>query len=397
MALFESPPTAPLDPSELARGISQVLQPRREELIDLCRAETGMTQRDSEESIDGCFLFLERFKSHRPPVKRESSIERLIEIHPAPWGTILVILPQNAFLYLGLVTLLHGLACRNRMVLKAPSGSPGTAAILSQAIREAGLDPARAEVVTTGAKQLLDGFLASPSPGLVHYFGSSGRIPDLAADCYRAGKGFIADGEGNTWVYVDEGCDPEYAAEILAAGATRYNGQTCTSVNGAIVHPSVYRRVFPLLRGKLTGAEVGSEEAAAQILETLKAAGGEVLCGGVQDGSYLEPTVITDPDFGSGLVREGVFGPAMWIAAGDDSDFRRLWPSNRYPLCAAVLGPSVDPSDWVGLPNLARLVINGDPSVEDPLEPWGGYPASGNSRVSSWQEKYTRTVQVDRP
>jgi acyl-CoA reductase-like NAD-dependent aldehyde dehydrogenase len=256
-----------------------------------------------------------------------------------------------------------------------------------------------AAVVTVGAKELLDEFFASSEPGLVHYFGSSGRIADLAAACFRARKTLIADGEGNTWVYVGADCAPEFAAEILASGSTRYNGLTCTSVNGAIVHPDQYRFVRDALLARLSpmeAASVGSEEAAAYCFETLTSAGGDFLAGS-HKGAAIKPTLVAMPESSSRLVTEGVFGPGMWIAAGTEDEFRSLWLSNRYPLCAGVLAASVNAHSWVGLPNLARLVINGDPSIEDPLEPWGGYPACGNAKVTGWAEKYSRTVQVDRP
>jgi len=49
------------------------------------------------------------------------------------------------------------------------------------------------------------------------------------------------------------------------------------------------------------------------------------------------------------------------------------------------------------MPNLARLVVNGDPSVEYMYEPWGGYPATGANTVSHWHRKYLRSVQVVSP
>ena len=49
------------------------------------------------------------------------------------------------------------------------------------------------------------------------------------------------------------------------------------------------------------------------------------------------------------------------------------------------------------MPNLARLVVNGDPCVEYIYEPWGGYPATGTNTVSHWHRKYLRSVQVVSP
>jgi acyl-CoA reductase-like NAD-dependent aldehyde dehydrogenase len=298
------------------------------------------------------------------------------------------------------VCLTHGLDAGNCVVLRVPSGSHESAFLLASALSRAGTMNPFVHLIEAPAKAVLDAFYASRSPGLVHYFGGSGRIPDLLAVAFRAGKGCIADGEGNTWVFVAEGCDPAVAAEVLSIGSTRYWGQTCTSINGAIIHPSLWEEVARLVRNRFLKMEPGSPgdaDSARACLETLTSSGGAVLVGGDVSGALLSPTLIGAPPRSSALVREGVFGPGLWIDIGDEAYFRRLWLENRYPLCACVLGPDVDVASWSALPNLARLVVNGDPSLEDPLESWGGYPPSGNSRVSGWTEKYRRTVQVDQP
>jgi acyl-CoA reductase-like NAD-dependent aldehyde dehydrogenase len=108
--------------------------------------------------------------------------------------------------------------------------------------------------------------------------------------------------------------------------------------------------------------------------------------------------VITDPATDSPLVREGFFGGGLWITAGDRDAFIALWQNNQYPLCASVLSPTADPAWWAArLPSVARLVINGDPSIEYIFEPWGGYPSSGMNSVGVWYEKYQRVVSIDAP
>ena len=123
-----------------------------------------------------------------------------------------------------------------------------------------------------------------------------------------------------------------------------------------------------------------------------------MLAGGSRDGNLLAPTLAAEPREDSELVSHGFFGAALWLAPGDIDRFAALWRRNRYPLCAGVLTRSGDPQRYLhGLPGVARLVVNGDPSVEYMYEPWGGYPASGANAVSYWHRKYLRTVQVDCP
>jgi acyl-CoA reductase-like NAD-dependent aldehyde dehydrogenase len=134
---------------------------------------------------------------------------------------------------------------------------------------------------------------------------------------------------------------------------------------------------------------------AAWCTSQMQESGGEIVLGGTSNGNYLPASLVEKPNLESALVREGLFGPALWIAPGTREDFVKLWPTNQYPLCAGTFSDS-DQMWWLShLPNVARIVFNGDTSIEHIFEPWGGYPASGANTVSIWHEKYTRVVSVD--
>jgi acyl-CoA reductase-like NAD-dependent aldehyde dehydrogenase len=246
--------------------------------------------------------------------------------------------------------------------------------------------------------------MASCRAGLLHFFGSSRRAAELIARGFEAGKSVLIDGEGNVWIYVDRTVDAEGAAQLLVEGAFRYNGQTCTSINGAIVHPELFDQVLTRVvaqTSSLREDQIGpvfNERQAAWCLDRVEQSGGEILVGRKRNGAYVSPTVVISPDPNSDLVREGVFGPVLWLAKGDEAEFASRSSHNRYPLCAAVLQEPAKLSEWASrLPGVARLVLNGDPSIEDPFEYWGGYPPAGQNPVSAWPAKYRRTVQADLP
>jgi acyl-CoA reductase-like NAD-dependent aldehyde dehydrogenase len=221
----------------------------------------------------------------------------------------------------------------------------------------------------------------------------------------------LIDGEGNAWIWVDEDTPLDYACDILTSGALRYNGQTCTSINGAVVHPRIYDQLQERLVDRWKGIKFGSpveagiqvgplmsEAQTEQCLARIESSGATVLVGGHRHGSLMAPTLAAEPSEASELVSHGFFAPALWIAPGDAERFAALWPRNRYPLCAGVLTRSDDVKQHLDrMPNLARLTVNGDPSLEYLYEPWGAYPASGTNTVSHWHRKYLRTVQVDAP
>lgn len=426
--LLQSPiNNAPLDAEELDRFLESLhhemraLQPL---LIDACRWETGFSRADCEELQAGALDYLEGFTHYRqstlkPPIPPSKYFvenqERHIHLADQPWGTIAIVLPQNASTLVGIVALSNALTTGNRIILRPPLQCARSSALLAWAIERA-VQSAPAvkswvSLVMTRARPFLQELCAAPLSALIHYMGSSGHVPSLMADAWNGGKGLIADGTGNVWVWVGPDAPPDEAAQILTSGALRYNGQTCTSINGALIHPAIYNEVRERLltrwqalivaAGPHAEGDVGplfDEAQATWCEEQLKQSGGGVLSGGRREGNLLAPTLMEHPNQESSLVREGVFGPALWISSGDADTFQSWWMNNRYPLCAGVLGISPDEAatSWP-LRNVARMVVNGDPSVEHIYEPWGGYPSSGFNAVGEWMHKYLRTISLDMP
>jgi acyl-CoA reductase-like NAD-dependent aldehyde dehydrogenase len=114
------------------------------------------------------------------------------------------------------------------------------------------------------------------------------------------------------------------------------------------------------------------------------------------DGAYFTPAVLEGVESGDTLVREGLFGPAVWMRSIRRDEIRRWIRANRFPLSDTVLSlrPEVV-SEFVGHARAARVCVNVDPSVESMFEPWGGYPPGSLNPVSLWSSKYRRTYQLD--
>lgn len=431
------PPCRPLSASEIERfcaAFSQELHDLRAPLGEAMAAETAFTPADCAEMLQGTLDFVQcfpaAFRAAQAPAPARVFYDngggtpasaapprRVIQQTRVPWGTVVVVLPHNAFLVLGVTVLLNALATGNRVILRAPLQSGRSAALLGTALRAAGgplLE--QISVVLMGARAFLQVLCAAQCfPCLLHYLGSARYAPQLLSDAFAAGKPTLIDGEGNTWVWVGPDTPLDTAATILTQGALRYNGQTCTSVNGAMIHPALYPALRTLLRERWSRLRCGDPRAAegdqvdvgpvfdaaqAQSCQSRVAeSGGAILCGGQRDGNQLTPTLVDAPSPRSALVSEGLFGPALWIAPGAAEKFCAWWRErNRYPLCAGVLSPSADAVWWLGqLPDLARLSLNGDPTCESVFEPWGGYGGSGADPVGFWRDKYTRAVQVDQP
>ncbi len=417
-AFAQRGPAREFDSDRFCKLLTRALKRRRTLLKEAITLETGFVERDADELLEATFAFLngisnryalptERVALHSYPFHGDT---RSIRLGFAPWGLVAIVLPHNAFLPLAVTCGLSARACGNHVVLKAPLQSARSAAILADAFLDSGLESEGISIVLARGREFAASFLECERSGMLHFFGSSEPVAELASRSFQAGKHAVFECEGNVWAYVGPDA-PASTADLLLSGTIRFNGQTCTSVNGVVVHPELFAtvrdelgdRVSSLVTGdpKDPATQVGplfDEQLAERNLQILSNSGGRLLCGGGGSGSLLFPALIESPDPRSELVSEGVFGCALWIASGTEEDFVRLWPSNRFPLCAAVYEGPDSRDAWLSrLPNLARLCVNGDPSHEDPFEPWGGYPCSGNSPVAVWIDKYRRTCQVDAP
>jgi hypothetical protein len=134
---------------------------------------------------------------------------RQIRMARAPWGTVAVVLPQNAFLLLAVTCLLNALAAGNRVVLRAPTQSARSAALLGVALDEA-LPPAHqaaVSVVVARAREFVDALCRSPLPCLLHYMGGSRHAPICWTGVSR-GQGRPRRRRRNGWVWVAEDADP---------------------------------------------------------------------------------------------------------------------------------------------------------------------------------------------
>lgn len=415
-ALLDSDvPDVELDLNVEAALLAQALKDRRQLLVEATVHETGFTVSDSQDLIDAAITVAERL-FHGEPQGPETSIVsvkegRRLRLSSAPYGKVAVVLPQNAFPYMAVLCGLSALAAGNRVVLRAPSQCAASVRQLGRCFDACPGLRAHVSLVLADGRTFAGQALDSEPTRLLHVMGSSQTGASYLESGFLSGTSLIVDGDGNTLAYVGKSADVESSTQKLATGSTRFNGQTCTSVNGVVAHPDVVEELVTRLVGECRSLKAGgpfdsqtnvgplfSGNGAARILDLVALSGAQVVAGGEAQGQLLLPTLAVDPSFESDWVRSGVFGPALWVSSGDESDFMKVWRRNRYPLCAAVFESDPDLDTWTRrLPGLARLVVNGDPSDEDPLEPWGGYASSANSPVSSWPERYSRTVQADVP
>lgn len=381
--------------------------------------ETGFVAKDTAEIVDGAIEFLTDFeafvreKSARRQVIRHSysgGSQREMQIMQRPFRCIAAIVPQNASLSLGITIIASALFSGARVVLRPSLQCASTGSLLSRVVRASNPPGARVDVINCLASDFLASCNASRNVDLIHYIGSNQYALQVFMDAFAAGKTCLLDGQGNGMLYVDDTFPLDEAVRLITSGATRFNGETCTSVNGVLVEEVVYNNIrealveafrnlrvgHPLAHGVQVGPLFSEKQANELRGSLLGAPGGRILCGGEVEGAYFTPAILEGVRLEDPIVQCGFFGPAVWIHRVREDPMLDWFRANQFPLSDTILSTREDAIRALARNSrAARICVNGDPSVESMFEPWGGYPPSGLNPVSEWTEKYTQAFQLD--
>ena len=393
----------------------------REQLVESTVLETGFIVEHSREIVDGAIEFLRDFERHtraqsprksRAPHSYSSASDREMAITHRPYRWVGAMVPQNASFTLAITIIASALYAGARVLVRPSLQCGATAALLAEMVERSRPPDGSVLIVNSLAKDFLSACHASDEVELIHYIGSNQYALSVFVESFAAKKMCLLDGQGNGMLYVDRGFPVEEAVRLIVSGATRYNGETCTSVNGVLVN----ERDYPAVRDGLVEAfgrlrvgdpnapdtEIGPLFSRPQTEELVAALRGNdshrVLCGGTAFGAYLAPAVVEGVRPDDRLVREGVFGPAVWIQPVREEELPRWLRANTFPLSDTILTERREQVSAFALNSrAARICVNVDPAVESMFEPWGGYPPSGLNPVSIWIDKYRRAYQLDGP
>ena len=410
--------TPPEDLFGFFRRLERELGARREDLIGVTVAETGFILRDATETVDAALDFLGSFETfvgrHASPDlvfhhSYSSSTRRSMRLTSRPYRMIAALVPQNASLSLGITILAAALYAGSRVLLRPSLQTASTGALLAEAVAASDPPEGRLDVVNSLAATFLEAACASEHVEVVHYIGSNRHAASVLHQTFDAGKLCLLDGQGNGMLYLDETYPLETATRLITEAATRFNGETCTSVNGVLVEASLYPRLrnaliesfgsLPVGDPFQEGTRVGPLFSAgqAELLRSLLCSdGARLLCGGEVTGAYIRPAVVEGVDPAHPMVREGLFGPCVWIQPVRRDDVPRWLAANRFPLSDAVLSARPDSvREFARLSRAPRVCVNADPSIESMFEPWGGYPPGSLNPVSPWIQKYRQSYQLD--
>ncbi|MGH9034948.1 MAG: aldehyde dehydrogenase family protein, partial [Acidimicrobiia bacterium] len=321
---------------------------------------------------------------------------RLGFVKRVPVGVVAAVTPFNFPLNLVCHKVAPALAAGCPVVLKPSPVTPLTALAVAGVLEEAGLPRGWLNVVTC-TDGVAPGLVTHPGVAMVTFTGSPGvgfSIRAAAPD-----KKVSLELGNNSPVIVEPDADWRAAAAKVAVAGNVYAGQTCVSVQRALVHRSVAEPFTDDLVARVSRLVVGDPqdeatevsaliepEAADRVADWVaeaQSSGAVVRCGGERvGGSVLSPCVLSEVTPDMKVSHAEVFGPVVGVQAYETfGEALDLANDTRYGLQAGVftsdLGKALLAADAL---DFGGVLVNEVPTWRADHMPYGGVRHSGNTR-----------------
>lgn len=287
------------------------------------------------------------------------------------------------------------LAAGNTVVHKPAPQTPLTSLYLAELMEEAGV-PEGVFNVVLGDADVGQALVQHSDVAMIAFTGSD-KVGEIIQS--QAGlKKLLMELGDNSAVIIDEDANLERALPASVMGAFAYAGQVCLQAQRFYVHENIADKFIPAFvqgagRPKLGDpldpeTDIGPmiDEASAiraeQWLEAAVANGAEVLCGGKRNGSFFEPTILTNVKQDDKILCNEVFAPIVTVTKVKDlQQAVDHVNASAYGLACGLFTNNIDRA-FAAIKHLqtGNVFINDSSVYRTDHMPFGGVKRSGYGR-----------------
>ena len=386
----------------LITQFTQLLRARQHELAELLTREQGKPLAQSIAEIDRGAAQAEGMLRIDIPVEViADDAEKHIELRYRPLGVVGIITPWNAPISLALGPLVSALYTGNTLVLKPSPYTPLATLKLGELLNQ--VFPRGVANVLAGGDALGAWMTEHESIDKISFTGSVATGKKVLASAAQTLKRVTLELGGNDAAIVMDDVDPKAIAKKIFFASFVNSGQVCMAIKRIYAHESIYDALCEALRAEAAKANVGNGldegtelgplqnkmqyDKVVDLIEDTKRSGATFLCGGEipkGPGYFLPPTLVTNIDDDSRLVREEQFGPIVPILKFSDvEEALRRANDTRYGLSGSIWTQDVTR----GAELAARLEVGtawvNQHRATSAFVPFGGAKESGLGRTYS--------------
>ena len=391
------------DRSKVILRVAELLRERSDEIARLMTAEMGKTLADGASEVELCAAICDWTAENAPAELADE--ERPFEggralVSYRPQGVILGIQPWNFPLYQAIRYSIPNLVAGNTVVLKHSSTVYGSAQLLGEIFRDAGL-PEHAFSVLFAGHDAVEEIISMREIRGVTLTGSDGAGRHIASIAAQHLKKTVMELGSNDAYVVLADADVEAAVAACVQGRMYNNGETCVAAKRFVIEDAVYEQFRDGFVAGMAALTMGDptdeatdhgpmarmdlrDEIHEQVTASVKA-GATIALGGEipeRDGAYYPATVLEHVAPGMPAYDDELFGPvASLIRVSDAQEAMRVANDSRYGL-----GGGIFCGDTERAIELARnefdtgMVDVNTYSLAHPHMPFGGVKDSGYGR-----------------
>ncbi len=313
-----------------------------------------------------------------------------------PVGVVAAITPFNFPLTLAAHKIGPAVAAGCGVVLKPADKAPLTAIELVNSFHRAGLPEQWMSVLVGPPQEIAEVLIEDDRVGLLTFTGSAAIGWDLARRAHR--KRVTLELGNSTPVIVCADADLHAAAAASAGSGYAFAGQSCISVQRAIVHRDVHDGFVQALVRAAEAQKAGdpaeadtdlgpaitheARDRVHQLVDEAVAGGATSLTGGTFGDGYLRPTVLDGVAADARIWQKEAFGPVIGVRTFSDlQEAIDLANGTEYGLQAGIFTRDL-PSALAAIQQLefGGVTINQAPQFRVDQMPYGGTKASGNTK-----------------
>lgn len=327
-----------------------------------------------------------------------------------PLGIVACISPWNLPLYLFTWKIAPALAAGNCVIAKPSEVTPVTGFLLACICKAAGLPDGVLNIVHGKGDTTGEAMIQHPQIKAISFTGSTRagkRIASVAAPMFKK-LSLELGGKNPNIVFAD--CNWEKMMKTTVQSSFSNQGQICLCGSRILVEETIYEKFKvefvqrtkelsvgdPLEETSKQGAVVSKLhfDKIMQAIETAKAEGGTILCGGkaVQpegrcaEGFFIEPTVIENLGPDCHTNREEIFGPVVTLQKfSTEEEALQLANACDYGLSATIWTQDISKANRVAAKIEAGIIWVNCWLLRDLRTPFGGTKNSGVGREGGWE------------
>lgn len=407
---------APAERAAIIYKVVNILDQRKEEIIDWLVKESGSTRIKANVELGSARAITLEAASFPNRVHGEIRASNIPGkenfIYRQPVGVVAVISPWNFPLHLTQRSIAPALALGNAVVLKPASDTPVTGGLLlAKIFEEAGLPKGLLNVVVGAGSEIGDAIVEHDAPRLVSFTGSTPvgkHIGELANSSNSIKKVALELGGNNPFVVLKD-ANIDNAVKAAAFGKFLHQGQICIAINRIIVADEIYDEFVKRFHEHVKTLKVGdpndqdtaigpiiNEKQLKSLKDKIAKAkdeGAKMLMSGEIKGQMVPPHIFTEVTCDMDLFRNEIFGPLVGIIRAKDEDHAlTLANDTNYGLSSSVFTENMETGLRFARDIEAGMTHVNDITVNDESNaPFGGKKNSGIGRFNGeWiMEEFT--------